>query len=103
MGEQSCVKVFGLKNRFDVDSARPAVLRRQYLQTNLSSTTSNCSQEKSTSATIHEFNFSHYSDPIHANVLLNGSGVVCEFCNAEVHPDAVICPSCSADIAEWIA
>ena len=36
------------------------------------------------------------------NELLEGSGVVCEFCGAEVHPDCEICPSCGQNIAEWV-
>jgi uncharacterized OB-fold protein len=37
-----------------------------------------------------------------ANELMEGSGVFCEFCEAEVHPDCEICPSCGQDIAEWV-
>jgi hypothetical protein len=36
------------------------------------------------------------------NELLPGSDVFCEYCDAEVHPDAEICPSCGRDIAEWV-
>jgi uncharacterized OB-fold protein len=36
------------------------------------------------------------------NELLEGSGVFCEYCNAEVHPDCEICPSCGHNISEWI-
>jgi hypothetical protein len=36
------------------------------------------------------------------NVLMAGSGVVCEHCDAEVHPDCEICPCCGQDIAEWV-
>jgi hypothetical protein len=34
--------------------------------------------------------------------LLPGSGVYCEYCEAEVHPDCEICPSCHKDISEWV-
>lgn len=37
-----------------------------------------------------------------ANVLMPGSGVVCEHCGAEVHPDAQVCAACGADISEWV-
>jgi len=36
------------------------------------------------------------------NTLLSGSDVYCEHCDAEVHPDCEICPSCNANIAEWV-
>jgi len=36
------------------------------------------------------------------NELAEGSGVFCEHCGAEVHPDCEICPSCGANIAEWV-
>jgi len=36
------------------------------------------------------------------NVLLEGSGVYCEYCGAEVHPDCEICPICNNDISEWV-
>lgn len=36
------------------------------------------------------------------NTLLSGSDVYCEYCDAEVHPDCEICPSCNANIAEWV-
>jgi uncharacterized OB-fold protein len=36
------------------------------------------------------------------NVLLEGSGVFCEHCEAEVHPEAEVCPECSENIAEWV-
>lgn len=36
------------------------------------------------------------------NVLVDGSGVVCEHCDAEVHPDCEICPVCGQNIAEWV-
>lgn len=39
-------------------------------------------------------------DPV--NVLMDGSGVFCEFCDAEVHPDAEVCPVCGNDISEWV-
>ena len=40
--------------------------------------------------------------PVVFNELLEDSGVFCEHCNAEVHPDCEICPSCGANIAEWV-
>jgi hypothetical protein len=40
--------------------------------------------------------------PSPVNELLEGSDVFCEFCDAEVHPDCQICPSCGADISEWV-
>ena len=36
------------------------------------------------------------------NELSNDSGVFCEHCDAEVHPDAEICPACGMNIAEWV-
>ena len=36
------------------------------------------------------------------NRLLDGSGVFCEHCEAEVHPSCEICPSCNENIAEWV-
>jgi uncharacterized OB-fold protein len=36
------------------------------------------------------------------NELMEGSDVFCEYCNAEVHPDCEICPSCGANISEWV-
>jgi hypothetical protein len=36
------------------------------------------------------------------NEITPGSGVFCEHCDAEVHPDCEICPSCGADISEWV-
>lgn len=36
------------------------------------------------------------------DVLLPGSGVVCEYCDAEVHPDVEVCPSCGRDISQWV-
>ena len=36
------------------------------------------------------------------NVLCPGSEVMCEHCDAEVHPDCEICPSCGENIAEWV-
>ena len=36
------------------------------------------------------------------NALQEGSDVFCEHCNAEVSPSCEICPSCGANIAEWV-
>lgn len=36
------------------------------------------------------------------NRLVEGSGVYCEHCEAEVHPDCEICPICHENIAEWV-
>lgn len=36
------------------------------------------------------------------NIILEGSGVVCEHCDTEVHPDCEICPVCGQNIAEWV-
>ena len=36
------------------------------------------------------------------NVLQEGSDVFCEYCEAEVHPACEICPSCNANIVEWV-
>lgn len=36
------------------------------------------------------------------NALQEGSDVFCEHCNAEVSPSCEICPSCGADISEWV-
>jgi hypothetical protein len=36
------------------------------------------------------------------NQLLDGSGVYCEYCNAEVHPLCEVCPVCGNNIAEWV-
>lgn len=40
--------------------------------------------------------------PVLVNRLLPGSGVYCEHCEAEVHPDCEICPSCGNNITEWV-
>jgi len=40
--------------------------------------------------------------PEDVNVLMNGSDVFCEHCNAEVHPDCEVCPSCGENISEWV-
>lgn len=37
-----------------------------------------------------------------SNTFVPGSGVFCEHCEAEVHPDCEICPSCGTDISEWV-
>ncbi|MFC0183385.1 hypothetical protein SAMN04515674_105335 [Pseudarcicella hirudinis] len=39
---------------------------------------------------------------IPCNELLPGSEVLCEYCDAEVHPDCEICPVCNENIAEWV-
>ena len=36
------------------------------------------------------------------NELQEDSGVGCEHCGAEVHPMCEVCPSCGANIAEWV-
>ena len=36
------------------------------------------------------------------NELLPGSGVFCEHCDAEVHPDCEVCPACGRDISAWV-
>jgi len=36
------------------------------------------------------------------NALMEGSGVFCEHCDAEVNPDCEICPTCGQNIAEWV-
>lgn len=42
------------------------------------------------------------SDVQAVNELLEGSDVYCEYCDAEVHPAAEICPSCAQDISVWV-
>jgi hypothetical protein len=44
----------------------------------------------------------HERQALPVNELMEGSGVFCEFCEAEVHPECEICPSCGQDIAEWV-
>lgn len=39
---------------------------------------------------------------LNCNILMDGSGVFCEHCDAEVHPECEICPSCHENIAEWV-
>jgi hypothetical protein len=36
------------------------------------------------------------------NELMEDSDAFCEYCNVEVHPDCEICPSCGANISEWV-
>ena len=36
------------------------------------------------------------------NQFMEGSGVFCEYCDAEVHPACEICPDCGNNISKWV-
>lgn len=62
-----------------------------------------CELDESVSAAVAEFD---YPDGVHhqaaVNQFMEGSGVFCEYCDAEVHPACEICPDCGNNISEWV-
>jgi hypothetical protein len=44
----------------------------------------------------------HDTDQVCVDELMEDSDVCCEYCDAEVHPLCCVCPSCGADISEFV-